>query len=212
MPAVADQLNVQTPAGQARRLAATPRLDVRPAQPPPGRSGAAALLVALWVAAPQALADTPQVILQEVARCADSADTEARLRCFDAAAARAKALLAAPPVASEGNAARSPLDSFGLVQPAAPATRPEQFGKPMPRPEELQSITATASEFARTPRGKALFVLDNGQVWRQLDSDGSAVLDPPARGFKVTIERGAFGSYNLTIEGRGGLVKVTRLR
>ena len=82
----------------------------------------------------------------------------------------------------------------------------------MPRPEELQSITATASEFARTPRGKALFVLDNGQVWRQLDSDGSAVLDPPARGFKVTIERGAFGSYNLTIEGRGGLVKVTRLR
>lgn len=166
----------------------------------------------LCVAATQALADTPQVVLQELARCADMADPQERLRCFDAAAARAKAVLAAPPAAGAGNAAGSPSDSFGLARPPTPATRPEQFGKPMPRAEELQSITATTSEFAKTLRGKALFVLDNGQVWRQLDSDGTEVVAPRASGFKVTIERGALGSYNLTIEGRGGLIKVARVR
>lgn len=180
--------------------------------PAPRRCRTAALLVALFIATPHAFADTPQVILQEIARCADTANADERLRCFDAAAARAKTVLAAPPAANDGNAARSPDDSFGLAQPPAPVTRPEQFGRPMPRAEELHSITAITSEFAKTPRGKALFVLDNGQVWRQLDSDGTAVLDPPARGLKVTIERGAFGSYNLTMEGRSGLIKVVRLR
>jgi hypothetical protein len=29
---------------------------------------------------------------------------------------------------------------------------------------------------------------------------------------KVTIETGAVGSYNLTIEGRNGLIKVSRLK
>jgi hypothetical protein len=29
---------------------------------------------------------------------------------------------------------------------------------------------------------------------------------------KVTIENGFLGSYNLTIEGRHGLIKVTRLK
>lgn len=157
------------------------------------------------------MADTPRDIVQEIARCADVSSAEERLRCFDAAAARAKTMLASPPVPADA-ASRSPQDSFGLSRPPPPATRPEEFGKPMPRPEELQSVTAMATEFARTARGKALFVLDNGQVWRQLDSDGTEVTLAPARPFKVTIERGVFGAYNLTMEGRNALIKVTRLR
>jgi hypothetical protein len=199
-------------AGDLLRFAAISKANAGATPRAPRCFLAAMFLVTLFVAATQARAETPQAILRELVQCADLADVQERLRCFDAAAARAKAVLAAPPAAGAGDAARSPLDSFGLPQPPAPVTRPEQFGKPTPRPEELQSIAATVSEFAKTPRGKALFVLDNGQVWRQLDSDGSSVLDPPARGFKVTIERGAFGSYNLTIEGRSGLVKVARVR
>jgi hypothetical protein len=205
-------MSVRNLASHAYRLATASKPDAGMTRPLRNRYPAIAFLVAVSVAAPQALADTPESILQELARCAGNADAEARLRCFDAAAARAKAVLAAPPAASAGAAGRSSLDSFGLPQPPPPVTRPEQFGKPMPRAEELQSITATASEFAHTLRGKALFVLDNGQVWRQLDGDSTPVLDPPASRFKVTIERGAFGSYNLTIEGRSGLVKVVRVR
>jgi hypothetical protein len=172
-------------------------------------AGGATLLLGTLLAAPYAFADSPQDVLQELARCAETADAAERLRCFEAAAARAKALLAAPPAADTG---RRQLEAFGLPQPPPPATRPEQFGKPPPRPEELQSIEAMATEFAKTARGKALFVLDNGQVWRQIDSDGSQVTNVPQRAFKVTIERGAFGSYNLTMEGRNGWIKVTRIR
>lgn len=170
---------------------------------------AAAMLLGTSFTPLQALADSPEEVLQEVARCAEAADAGERLRCFEAAASRAKALLAAPPAADAG---RRQLEAFGLPQPPPPATRPEQFGKPQPRPEELQGIEAMATEFARTARGKALFVLDNGQVWRQIDSDGAQVTTVPQRAFKVTIERGAFGSYNLTMEGRNGLIKVTRIR
>jgi hypothetical protein len=168
-------------------------------------------LVALAIAVPGAIAETPNDIVRDVARCAEVSGAEERLRCFEAVAARAKTMLASPPVPAEA-AQRSPQESFGLSRPAPPATRPEEFGKPMPRAEELQGITAMATEFARTARGKALFVLDNGQVWRQLDSDGTEVTLVPARPFKVTIERGAFGAYNLTMEGRNALIKVTRLR
>jgi hypothetical protein len=66
---------------------------------------------------------------------------------------------------------------------------------------------------ARSPRGRAIFVLDNGQTWRQLDADGTEVREPAAgKPMKVTIERGLLKSYNLIIEGRNGLIKVRRLK
>jgi hypothetical protein len=159
-----------------------------------------------------ALAATPQEALQEVVRCASLADSAARLRCYDAAAAQAQTALdgASAPAAPF---AANPRDGFGLPRSSPPVTRPEQFGKPPPPPvEELRSISATVIEFARTQRGKALFVLDNGQVWRQLDADSSDISHLPGRPPKVTIERGALGSYNLSIEGSNGTVKVNRLR
>jgi len=78
---------------------------------------------------------------------------------------------------------------------------------------EINQITSTVIEFALTPRGKALFVLENGQVWRQLDADDTRVLPPdPGRPMKVTIEIGFMESYNLLIEGRNALIKVRRLK
>jgi hypothetical protein len=124
--------------------------------------------------------------LAEIGRCRMIADAAERLACYD----RASALPA---------------------KPAEP--RGEDFGKPPPRPPEVASVTANLREFARTARGRALFVLDNGQTWRQIDSDIGTVHEPaPGESPKVTIERGIFDSYNLTIEGRNGLVKVRRLQ
>ncbi len=68
-------------------------------------------------------------------------------------------------------------------------------------------------EFARTSRGLSVFILENGQIWRQSEGDTSVVRDPtPGTPMKVTIENGFLGSYNLTIEGRHGLIKVNRLK
>jgi len=173
----------------------------------------AALACVALFAANQAQADAARDALQELAKCADIANPADRLKCFDAAVPRAKSALATPPAQ-----AREPtvtVENFGLPLAQAPIVRMEDFGKPLaaPEPKSITEITAAVIEFGKTPRGKALFILDSGQVWRQLDADNSDVLPPQVGSvMKVTIEVGVFGSYNLTIEGRNGLIKVTRLK
>jgi hypothetical protein len=170
-----------------------------------------AILVSLFMAT-LAHADPARDALAEVAKCADVADSTDRLKCFDRAAALAKtALTPSPQPAAEK---RSFLDWFGFSKPTPPKTT-EEYGKAAPPPDAdgVTSITSNVLEFARTPRGVSVFILENGQIWRQLEGDTSVVRDPPPGGpMKVTIENGFLGSYNLTIEGRHGLIKVTRLK
>ncbi len=143
----------------------------------------------------------------EIAKCAGIADSAARLKCFDAAAQRANGA-----AAQQTRDAPGKVDGFGLSPP--PVTRVEDFGKPPP-PPEITEITATVVELARTLRGRSIFILDNGQVWRQLDGDDADVQEPqPGKTMKVAIEMGVpvLGNYNLTIEGRNGLVRVRRVK
>ena len=161
-----------------------------------------------------ALADATRDALAEMAKCADIADAAERLKCFDAATPRAKSALAAPVPEAAPPTKSGFLEWFGFSRPQ-PVTKPEDFGKPPPEslPGEINEITDDVLEFAKTPRGKAVFILQNGQVWRQLDSDGTVVVDPvQGTTMKVKVERGALGSYNLTIAGRNGLIKVSRLK
>ena len=119
------------------------------------------------------------------------------------------------PAAQPAGEKRSFLDWFGFSKPPAPPKTAEEFGKPAPPPDAggVTSITSNVLEFARTSRGLSVFILENGQIWRQLEGDTSVVRDPPPGApMKVTIENGFLGSYNLTIEGRHGLIKVTRLK
>jgi hypothetical protein len=168
--------------------------------------------LAALVASP-AYADATQDVLADMVKCADITDSAERLKCFDAAVPRAKNALTPPtPQAKE----KSWLDWFGFARPPAPVTKPEDFGKPPPEPapgQEITEIRATVLEFGRTRRYRALFVLDNGQVWRQLDGDTAEVRDPPLDAvLKVTIERGALGSYNLIIDGKNEIIKVSRIK
>jgi hypothetical protein len=171
------------------------------------------LSLALIVAGP-AHADATRDALANIANCADIAEASERLKCFDAAVPSAKSVLAAP--AQQPAEKRGLLEWFGFAGPQKPVTKPEDFGRRAQESgpgEEITEITATVLEFAKTLRGKSVFILDNGQVWRQLDADGTEVRDPaPDTKMKVTIETGAVGSYNLTIAGRNGLIKVSRLK
>ena len=145
-------------------------------------------------------------------KCSEIADPAKRLECFDAATARGKAALAAPPPqVAQPPKEKSLLEWFGFSRPT-PVTKPEDFGKPAPEPE-LTQISENVLEFAKTPRGKAIFILENGQVWRQIDGDSTDVYaPPPGAKLRVTIEVGMLGSYNLLIDGRKGLIKVNRLK
>jgi hypothetical protein len=156
-------------------------------------------------------ADPVQDALGAVAKCTEIADAGDRLKCFDQAGTLAKSALAPP---SKAEKEKTFLEWFGFSKPPPPQTT-ESFGKPPPPPgpEEVTSITSNVLEFARTPRGQCIFILANGQVWRQSEGDTSVVRDPvPGTPMKVTVENGFLGSYNLTIEGRNGLIKVTRLK
>jgi hypothetical protein len=132
-----------------------------------------------------ACADPARDALSEISRCSAIADSAERLRCFDRAAPRGKEAL---------------------------LPREEDFGRPPPRPPEVPQVASTVRELSKTVRGRALFVLDNGQTWRQLEGDDTPVLEPPSgTPMKVTIARGLFGSYQLSIEGRNGFVRVRRV-
>lgn len=136
-------------------------------------------------AASAAYADSSSDTLREISRCSGIVDATERLHCYDVAAPRAK-------------------------QAFVPS--PQDFGRPAPQPAEVARISAVVREFSKTARGRAVFVLDNGQTWRQLDGDDVRVMDPDPGGvLRVTIEHGALGSYNLVIEGRNGMIRVRRI-
>jgi hypothetical protein len=55
--------------------------------------------------------------------------------------------------------------------------------------------------------------LANGQVWRQLQGDADrARFRTNPKDNTVTISRGAFGSYSLTLNGSDKVFKVTRVK
>ena len=172
----------------------------------------AALILSLFTASLAHAQGSPsaQDALTEVAKCVDVGDPGERLKCYDKAASLAKSALAAAPKVEDK---KSWLDWFGFSKPAAPKTA-EEFGKPTPPPgpEEVNKVTSNVLEFAKTSRGEAVFILENGQIWRQLQGDTTVFREPFPSPAKATIETGFLGSYNLTLEGRNAMMKVMRLK
>jgi hypothetical protein len=162
-------------------------------------------------------AETARGTLAEIAKCADIAAATERLQCYDTAAATAKTILAAPQpqAASETEEEGGVLAWFGLAS-KKPITKPEDFGKTpeeVAGPKEISEISATVTEFAKNAYGKALFILDNGQIWKQIDGDSVEVAAPrQGATMAVKIEKGFMGSFSLTVEGRNGLIKVRRIK
>ena len=166
-------------------------------------------------------------VLEALGRCAAVAESNARLACYDALAPRLKDALATPPASLGHEPTKQEQESWfgfdigslfggGSAQP----TTAEQFGKERTvaaqatrEREEIDSISAGVTEVAFTPVAQFIVFLDNGQVWRQLqgDSDRAHFRSNP-KDNKVTISRGALGSYNLAINGSDRIFKVTRVK
>jgi hypothetical protein len=101
------------------------------------------------------------------------------------------------------------------VAPGAAATSPPASTNDTRglRPEALDD---EADIVARLPgtftgwEGGAVFRLDNGQVWRSVDS-GSSLRGVNLQNPRVTISKGVFGSWRLKVEGYNAVVKVERV-
>ncbi len=154
-----------------------------------------ALLVgALATAATPAFAQAPSADRQlgDVQACRAIADVAERVACYDRASAPAAvseqaARPPAPPPTPEEQFGRSP-------ERARPAPPPPQQAR-APEAQQLEQISARIVSLRSDALGRLSFVLDNGQVWRMTESEGT--FDFPGRGDTVTIRRGALGGYRL---------------
>ena len=164
-----------------------------------------------------ARADGARDALKEISKCSEIASGVERLKCFDAAVPMTQTVLNAPEPASQGpQAAADGGGVMGWFGFSRPVRKTEDFGRP-PTPvaseHDITSISASVTEFAKNAYGRGLFVLDNGQIWKQIDGDNTEVEDfREGEKPKVTIETGSFGGYSLTIVGRTGIIKVRRVK
>lgn len=122
----------------------------------------------------------------------------ARLACFDRVMAAHADAKPQAPAAAQGAVHAAVPSEFGGERLAAAAEKPAEF------------IIAKVASVRINALKQFTIVLDNGQVWRQLESD---TVFARMRGAEtVKISRGFMGSYSLTIEGAWGTFKVKRIK
>jgi hypothetical protein len=174
-------------------------------------------------AATPAAATSSREMLDLLAKCAEITEATARLACYDQLAPQLRETVATIKKPAERTEAEKEslfgFDFGGIFSSPEGPTTPEEFGKnQMPQTQEeeaqvLESVTAGVTDYGMTPFGKFIVFLDNGQVWRQLDSDtGVASFMRAAKDNEVTVSRGLFGSYNLKINDGNGTYKVKRIK
>ena len=130
-------------------------------------------------------------------RCRALSEPAARLACYDALPLAAAALSSPPaaataPVAAAVVPAAEPAAAFGLQRPE----------------DKITEISSRINGRFEGWRPGHRIRLANGQLW-QVSDDSSAVyylLDP-----KVTVRRGALGSFMLDIEGARLMPRVRRI-
>ena len=151
---------------------------------------AIALSFVLLFALPAAAQDDPY------AACAALADDAARLACFDTTFARQQVVQAEEAQAAE-------------------VAREEVFGfrgedRQIENASEDVTVTGTVTEVLRGARSSQVLLLDNGQLWREID--GSSLRNRVREGWTTSISRHWSGAYEMRFEGRSGYLRVERVR
>jgi len=144
---------------------------------------------------PQDLAVRDAVIVA-ASRCGSVAAERPWLDCYYAAANPARSLLGLAPVAAPAPA----------TLPPARTSHGGMFDKqPVKGSGRMASYTFDSNGFFTV-------VLDNGEVWRQIDGDTTMARWFRKPGFYVvTVTAGALGSSNLGVQGEGRSYKVRRV-
>ena len=160
---------------------------------------AAALAVAGFPAdAAPGKSEPPPGLFQNLLKCRGLPDGAQRLACYDEAtgaldtANRTGAVV----VVDRQQIQEAKRDVFGFNMPS--------FGKLFDRggrtDAALEEVQLTVANAAHGPDGKWVLVMENGQVWRQIDTE---ILDKdPHKGSTVRIRHGAIGSYVMNVDGQ----------
>jgi hypothetical protein len=102
------------------------------------------------------------------------------------------------------------------AMPVAAAAVPEKAPEPVQLEENTENKYGNALPVNRAYKNnleKIVVEMQNGQVWRQLNSDNTRVVMPSGNdGLTADIERGFLGSVLLEISGTGRSFKVSKIR
>lgn len=164
----------------------------------------------------------------QLARCASIPDDVARLACFDAYTGRAASKNAAnaetapnPVAGISADAAEIPIEARSTEVERAPDQA--QAESATARSGNAESSAAAAGEqeadiqvarieaFVRLKRSNRIRItLDNGQVWQE--NDGAPFRGNIEPGTEITITRGRFGGYRMTVPMRSAAIFVRRVK
>jgi hypothetical protein len=142
--------------------------------------------------------------LQAVVDCRVITDRDARLNCYDAAAAKLDQAEAAGQVVvvNRDQVRKVRKDVFGLELPSLDIFGSITRKTPGAAGEDLDRIGAVVKTAWRGGDGRWNFELDTGAVWRQVDD--SPFANDPHPGSKVEIRKGALGAFFMKVDGQPG--------
>lgn len=160
--------------------------------------------------------------LAEIASCRDIAKSGDRLRCFDrttkiledlaSSSAANNAVTDSKPndlaIASTHDADRDdgpdPVAGFGAEDLAVKDSD-----------RQLKELRAVATSITQSGNGKLIVTLENGQVWRQLNSDSRRLRvrrDKEGDGHDVIIKKRSLGAYTLRLTTAKASILVRRTK
>lgn len=155
-----------------------------------------------------ALAEAPSTAA--LYACAEKADDAERLACYDAAVGRLKTAEEAGEITtvSREQVEKVQRESFGFSIPSLPAIALPRLGGGDGEDREIDEITEAVASVAPGPDGKLRVRLENGQVWRQVDTTSVYLSrrNPPEA---ALIRRAALGSFRMKLD-NGIFFRVTR--
>lgn len=160
-------------------------------------------------------ANAAEDVHDELQKCAAIRNAAERLFCFDSLAAGAGAghqAQSAPRAATPPSRAAntSPAAMPRQTPPPAASRSDGEFGLELQNTREgPQSITSRYDGTFNGWTGDTEFPLENGQVWKQVESDRLALT---AERPTITIRRGWFGVFYLKVEGANKQIRVKRIK
>jgi len=179
-----------------------------------------------------ALAGEGEEAAADMIACTAINKSKHRLKCFEralpglrAAFPEAEVLAAARAEDALQAVAKEAKEEFGLTAAETRKNDPafeSDFGvEDVPRDAlleydeegDINSIESAVVEVGRNLRGKLIIILENGQVWRQIDADTSRTYIPKKLdGVTAKVKRASLGSYVLRVSSARNTFKVRRVK
>ena len=140
--------------------------------------------------------------------CVGLEDAAARLACYDKIVNQQ-----APAEADESAPATEPVEQVvpsaaGEPMPLSEEIGREQLSGDEASGEEPETFAGKVTDCRQDAAKKWYFFFDNGQVWKQKNSDTLRIRDCE---FEATITKDIFG-YKMQIDGEGKKIRIGRIR